>query len=115
MRDGVRLEYKAKMVAKDRQHDLAILKIVSAYGAGHNLKNRSFDFVALNPNSGLTISDDIQALGFPSIGRVSRDRVTLTVTNGKVAGFDLDEWIKVDLRIAPGNSGGMLNQFHGGK
>lgn len=65
---------------------------------------------------GMHLNDEISIIGYPAYSEdVSGGKVTLTITNGKVAGFIKDEpdapdfdraWIKTDALASWGNSGG---------
>lgn len=61
-----------------------------------------FDNFALLGNAdSLVVGDEIEAVGYPTIGGS-----TLTTTTGSVSGFDGVYWIKSDVNTDYGNSGG---------
>lgn len=101
--------YLAQIVAKDPTADLAVLQIVSDF-QGNPV---DFDTLGLVPvpignADDLELGDDVIIFGYPGIGAG-----TITLTEGKIAGFVSDEtvsyqrgWLKTDASIAGGNSGG---------
>ncbi|MHB1354362.1 MAG: S1 family peptidase [Anaerolineae bacterium] len=101
--------YLAQIVAKDPTADLAVLQIISDW-EGNPV---DFDTLGLVPvpigdAEDLELGDDVTIFGYPGIGAG-----TITLTEGKIAGFLSDEtvayqrgWLKTDASIAGGNSGG---------
>ncbi len=110
------MKYAAYLLAGNPTLDLALLRVTGL------LEDES---IALPQNLGLTaieigdsealqIGDEINAFGFPSIGGD-----TVTFTSGIVSGFEdaeddgYAEWLKVDLNINHGNSGGLATNDAG--
>jgi len=95
-------KYTASIITRDRDNDLALLKIDSTDALG---KSVSFDFSLSYKNSAhLDVGDSITAIGYPDTGGR-----TVTVTSGIVSGFlDVDgvNYFKSDTDISFGNSGG---------
>lgn len=110
------LKYAAFLVGGDPKLDLALLRIQGLLDDPDAPlpQNLGIAPIAVGDSSALLIGDEINAFGFPSIGGD-----TVTFTSGKVAGFlDEDEnghseWIKVDLNINRGNSGGLATNSQG--
>lgn len=74
--------------------DAAILKI-------RNSSNRVFTDIDIGTYNNFVPGESILAYGYPSLGGD-----TLTTTRGSFGGFTEDIYIKSDIAIAPGNSGG---------
>ncbi len=108
--------YLAEVVAQDPDADLAVLQIVSDFEG----KPVDFDKLGLVPvpmgdADNLELGDEITIFGYPGIGAG-----TITLTEGKIAGFLTDEaityqraWLKTDASIAGGNSGGTAVDEYG--
>lgn len=104
------LKFTAVMVRGNPALDLAVLRIV---GLLEDAEAPLPDNLGLSPikmgnSDDLLIGDEVSAIGFPTIGGD-----TVTFTTGIVSGFldeDRDgvfEWIKADVNINHGNSGGL--------
>ncbi|MCB0112700.1 MAG: trypsin-like peptidase domain-containing protein, partial [Caldilineaceae bacterium] len=104
------LRYAALLVAGDPDLDLALLRIVGLLEDTDAPlpENLGLTVIEVGDSEAVQIGDEINAFGFPSIGGD-----TVTFTSGTVSGFldeDKDgysEWLKVDLNINHGNSGGL--------
>jgi S1-C subfamily serine protease len=98
--------YQATPVEWDTALDLAVLRITADLGGRPLSGNLSLPTVPLGDSDALNFGDHLEALGYPGIGGES-----LTVTEGTVAGFDPPtgrrEWIKSNVEVNRGNSGGM--------
>lgn len=100
------LEFTAEIRAVDYTLDLAVIEVTETLGGDRVLQD--FPFVELGDSDTVEIGDDIQVLGYPSIGGE-----TITFTRGSVSGFTTDRlvgsraWIKTDAAISGGNSGGL--------
>lgn len=94
-------EYLAKLVARDKDQDIALLQIVS--NTGKPVTNE-FAFLNLNQTDSSQVNDEVTAIGYPSIGSD-----TITTTNGIISGKIEEygnQWIKTDAVISFGSSGG---------
>lgn len=93
-------KYTARLVASDKDNDVALLKIRNISGLS---SDQSYPYLNLSGVSADT-NDDITVLGYPGIGG---DTITLTqgVVSGKLSKYNLD-WFKTDADISFGNSGG---------
>jgi S1-C subfamily serine protease len=95
----VRLGYRASVIGRDADEDLALLAIEPA---GPDVPR----LVPLVPNESVPLALPVTSLGFPGTGGAS-----VTVSRGIVSGFAVIEgleWIKTDVAVSPGNSGGPL-------
>lgn len=70
----------------------------------HDLMGNKYSFTSsadwANSDS-MTLSEEVYVLGYPGVGGS-----TITLTEGKIAGFLGTNWIKTDAAVAHGNSGG---------
>jgi S1-C subfamily serine protease len=88
--------YRLKPVLINREHDLALLRIVSDGEAV------VFPAIELGDSQSIKLLDDLTIIGFPEKGGA-----TVTISRGEVQGKDiLGNWIKTDARVIHGNSGG---------
>ncbi|MBI3958987.1 MAG: trypsin-like peptidase domain-containing protein [Chloroflexi bacterium] len=110
------LKYAAHLLAGSPDLDLALLRI-SGLLEDESLPlpdNLGLTVVPIGDSSALQIGDEINAFGFPTIGGD-----TVTFTSGIVSGFEdrendgYPEWLKVDLNINHGNSGGLATNGAG--
>lgn len=94
-------KYTGRLIASDKDLDIALLKINNIAGLGG--KN-SFSYLDLNSNDATEINNEITALGYPAIGG---DTITITkgVISGKENKYNKD-WLKTDAVISYGSSGG---------
>jgi serine protease Do len=90
-------EFRAEIVRHDRRRDLALLRI-----AAGNLTPAE-----IGDSASLRVGQTVTAVGNP-LGLVG------AVSTGIIFAFDQDRrWIQADVRLAPGNSGGMLADAQG--
>lgn len=94
-------DYLAKLVAKDKGADLALLQIIS-YPKGRKIIE--FPHLNLSQTDSGMINDPVVAIGYPSIGG---DTVTITqgIISGKLDKYN-KKWIKTDAVVSFGSSGG---------
>lgn len=95
--------YKGYVVASDREHDLAIIKIVDK-------KYNGFDDIPYCIGNNVPeVGDDIFVLGYPMINTMGKD---IKLTNGIISassGFKGDQSMyQISAAVQPGNSGGPL-------
>jgi len=100
--------YVARVLATDPDQDLAVLKIISYVNSKQPLpKVLPIVSLALGDSDLVEALDEVIVIGYPGIGGD-----TVTATEGRISGFvDVDEdgftdWIKTDVLINQGNSGG---------
>jgi S1-C subfamily serine protease len=106
----------AKRVADNPSLDLALLQTIGLLGQQGVQQlpgNFRVPYMSLADSDTVRIGDPIAALGFPGIGGN-----TITVTQGHVTGFVVDEqgvrlFMKHDAGAAPGNSGGPIIDARG--
>ena len=99
-----RREFEAKVIAEDKETDIAILQI--------NTKGEKLPILRVDDNNSLEVGDIVLAIGNPfGVGQ--------TVTSGIVSALgrtqvsDLASFIQTDAAVNPGNSGGALVDMHG--
>ena len=95
-------KYSAKLIARNKDLDVAILKIEIINNLSPIIKN--FPYLNLNSTDTTNINDKVIALGYPAIGGD-----TITITSGIISGKESKygkNWIKTDAIISFGNSGG---------
>jgi S1-C subfamily serine protease len=94
--------HQAKLIAQDKDMDIALLKIEAIAGL-----NAQTTFQAITLSESIPVnSSPVMALGFPAIGG---DSLTMTqgIVSGQIEKFN-QKWIKTDAEISFGNSGGAL-------
>jgi putative serine protease PepD len=106
LQDGTDME--ATLVGKDATTDLALLRIDPG--------SHSLPALALSDDSGLTIGQDVYAIGSPyqlqgtlTTGVISQLHRQITSPNG----FSISDAIQTDAELNPGNSGGPLLDAQG--
>jgi putative serine protease PepD len=106
LQDGTDME--ATLVGKDATTDLALLRIDPG--------SHSLPALALSDDSGLTIGQDVYAIGSPyqlqgtlTTGVISQLHRQITSPNG----FSISDAIQTDAELNPGNSGGPLLNAQG--
>lgn len=98
--------FRADIVWSDPVADLAILQMTETIGGGP--LPRRFPFTPIGDPDELRIGEPLSIIGYPSIGGRG-SRVSITLAEGRVSGFDLAGGIpaiKTDGDIHSGNSGG---------
>lgn len=95
--------YKARLISRDKDLDLAVLQIEPIEGLS---KSKAFDYLSINSSDQTAIGDKIMAIGYPGIGD---DTITITggIVSGKNDKYD-KKWIKTDAVVSFGNSGGAI-------
>jgi hypothetical protein len=95
-------EFTAKVLGRDKEKDLALIKIDDTDVQGNKI---NFDFfLPYDNDSNYQIGDEMTAIGYPSVGGK-----TITYTKGVISGFlnvNNIDYIKTDAEISFGNSGG---------
>jgi serine protease Do len=107
------LEYQARVVAKDRIFDIALMKI-------DNPHNTQFPILTLDEHSTMQVGQTVIAIGNALAeyqGSVTRGIISgvgrTAVAQSKNELSELDNMIQVDVAINPGNSGGPLLNISG--
>lgn len=100
-------QYLAVPLSLDKEHDTALLKIMTDR-EGNRIERTDFSHVRLGNPFGMKINESITVIGYPGKGGD-----TITITDGKFLGYyrdqsypGLDGFIKTNAAMAPGNSGG---------
>lgn len=99
--DKPKCEYTGKLIASDKDLDIALLKIETI--DNYSSKD-TFSYLNLNTSDSTSVNDEVTALGYPSIGGD-----TITITRGVVSGKEdkhNKSWLKTDAVMSYGSSGG---------
>lgn len=95
--------YTARLIASDKDSDLALLQIVSIAG----LSSRTdFPYLEMQRTGSVNINDSVSAIGYPSVGGD-----TISATGGTISGKQNKyerKWLKTDAVVSYGSSGGAL-------
>ncbi|PEQ14745.1 protease [Novosphingobium sp. PC22D] len=103
MPDGT--EYPAKLVGKDAQSDLAVLKVNA---------NKSLPFVKFGDSGNARVGDWIVAIGNPfGLGGTVTSGIISAVYRNTGAGGAYDRYLQTDAAINRGNSGGPMFDMNG--
>ena len=110
------MKYAAHLLAGNPTLDLALLRITGLLEDERAPlpENLGLTAIEIGDSEALQIGDEVDAFGFPSIGGD-----TVTFTKGILSGFEDEEddgyaeWLKVDLNINHGNSGGLATNGAG--
>ena len=93
-------KYEAKVIGKDKQTDLALLKIDS---------NKKLKSVVVGDSEDLTVGDWVIAIGNPfRLGHTVTVGIVSATSRRVPGGGPYDDFIQTDASINPGNSGGPL-------
>jgi len=96
-----RREFEAKVILKDEQTDLAVLRAVDAKGP--------FPYLELGDSDALEVGDLVLAIGNPfGVGQTVTSGIVSAVARTRVGVSDYRFFIQTDAAINPGNSGGAL-------
>ncbi|HOG64209.1 MAG TPA: serine protease [Spirochaetota bacterium] len=106
-----RQAWRLRVVRTNFMLDLALLKIDAMEKDGRLVavpRGTKFPTLEIADSDDVEPTDDVHALGFPSLARTGDSIFTgITVTSGKVVGLDREnKWLKSGASISPGNSGG---------
>ena len=99
-------QYKAQVVARDRNHDLALLQIQGS----PNLQPAT-----LADNGSLVVGQQVYAIGNPFgfNGTMTRGIISAIRSIEMPSGNKIEDAIQTDASVNPGNSGGPLLNSHG--
>lgn len=95
--------YSADLISKEKNRDMALLKIKPVSGVSTQV---DYDHIAFGNTENIKEGDAVKALGYPRIGGD-----TITITSGTVSGTlekYASSWIKTDTSFSFGSSGGAL-------
>jgi len=99
-------EFPAKLILKDEQTDLAVLRL-KADGA-------KFPSIQFANSDGLEVGDIVLAIGDPfGVGQTVTSGIVSALARTKVGISDYQFFIQTDAAINPGNSGGALVDMDG--
>lgn len=100
--------FRAELVDKAPELDLALLKISGSLCGGELPSLYEFPYFPLGDSDRLEIGQPLSFFGYPGVGGTG-SRASISVTRGIVSGFESAEdrlFIKTDAEINSGNSGG---------
>jgi len=102
--------YRAVLIEKDVQKDLALLRIVARKDGSALPADLELGVIPIGDSDKVDSPDPITILGYPGVGKTT----SLTVSTDIVAGFlQAEGYIKTNAEINPGNSGGpALNRVY---
>jgi Do/DeqQ family serine protease len=99
-------EFPAKLVLKDEQTDLAVLKLEA--------KGVEFAPIEFNDSDSLEVGDIVLAIGDPfGVGQTVTSGIVSALARTQVGISDYQFFIQTDAAINPGNSGGALVDMEG--
>ena len=113
--------YLARVVQEDMELDLAVLRIVEDRYGNPLRRALNLDTVPIGDSDSINVGDKLSVLGYPGIGmlgaavvgpvKLDRFQATMTYDEGVVSGFftvgDVRMWIKTDIELKEGTSGGL--------
>jgi Do/DeqQ family serine protease len=99
-------EFPAKIILKDEQTDLAVLRLDAAVV--------QFPSIAFSDSDGLEVGDMVLAIGDPfGVGQTVTSGIVSALARTQVGISDYQFFIQTDAAINPGNSGGALVDMEG--
>jgi len=99
-------EFPAKLILKDEQSDLAVLKL--------DAKGIEFTPIEFNNSDSLEVGDIVLAIGDPfGVGQTVTSGIVSALARTQVGISDYQFFIQTDAAINPGNSGGALVDMEG--
>ncbi len=99
-------EFDAKLILRDRQADLAVLRIVSP--------DTTFPYLEFHDSDDIEVGDLVLAIGNPfGVGQSVTSGIVSALARTAVAKADAQYFIQTDAAINPGNSGGALVNMKG--
>lgn len=103
-------EFAARILLKDQQTDLAVLKIDESQNVGDS----SFPFVEIEDSDNLEVGDLVLAIGNPfGVGQTVTSGIVSALARTRIGISDYQFFIQTDAAINPGNSGGALVDLRG--
>ena len=106
--DGNMVEYPARFVAADDEHDVALLKVELPEGV-------TVPFLKLSPDDAPPLASQVVVLGYPTTGGFDLVNQIMQVDTGTVKSInpDTEHEVWFDLSTTSGNSGGPIVDKHG--
>ncbi|MBI1385859.1 MAG: Do family serine endopeptidase [Rhizobiales bacterium] len=102
-----RREFDARVILRDEQSDLAVLKIVGE-------AEERFPFLAFHDSDQVEVGDLVLAIGNPfGVGQTVTSGIVSALARTRVGSSDSQFFIQTDAAINPGNSGGALVDMAG--
>lgn len=101
--------YAAKLIAKDKDQDLALLKIEPITGL--STQSTNFKYLNLAATDSTSVNNQVIVMGYPAIGGN-----TITITKGVISGKEEKynkKWLKTDAVSSFGSSGGAAIDMQG--
>src|SRR3990172_2588312 len=99
-------EFPAKLILKDEQTDLAVLRLKAS--------NVEFPSIEFNDSDSLGVGDIVLAIGDPfGVGQTVTSGIVSALARTQVGISDYQFFIQTDAAINPGNSGGALVDMDG--
>jgi Do/DeqQ family serine protease len=99
-------EFPAKIILKDEQTDLAVLRL--------DADQVAFPSIAFSDSDGLEVGDLVLAIGDPfGVGQTVTSGIVSALARTQVGISDYQFFIQTDAAINPGNSGGALVDMDG--
>src|SRR6266508_3910821 len=99
-------EFPAKVILKDEQSDLAVLRL--------DAKGVEFPSITFSDSDSLEVGDLVLAIGDPfGVGQTVTSGIVSALARTQVGISDYQFFIQTDAAINPGNSGGALVDVHG--
>ncbi len=95
-------KFPGEVKTRDRRRDLAAIRI----------SRPGLIAVTIGDSSRLRVGELVVAVGNP-LGFVGALTTVIIHSVGPLQGFGRQDWVKADIRLAPGNSGGPLADVHG--
>ncbi len=100
-------EFPAKVILKDEQTDLAVLRIQTN-------KKETFPFLEFQDSDNLNVGDLVLAIGNPfGVGQTVTSGIISALARTRRGAADYQSFIQTDASINPGNSGGALIDLNG--
>jgi Do/DeqQ family serine protease len=99
-------EFDAKLILRDEEADLAVLRIVSP--------ENNFPFLIFDDSDTIDVGDLVLAIGNPfGVGQTVTSGIISALARTTVGSSDSQYFIQTDAAINPGNSGGALVNLRG--
>ena len=106
--EGRNIEYPARFIASDDEHDVALLKVELPEG-------ETVPFLRLSPDDEPPLASQVMVLGYPTTGGFDLVNQIMQVATGTVKSINpnTEHEVWFDLSTTSGNSGGPIVDKHG--